>query len=438
MAILTKGPRGTQDVLPAQSYKWQYLERKLMEIAGLYGFREIRIPTFEHTELFNRSVGDTTDVVQKEMYTFTDKGDRSITLRPEGTAGTLRSAVEHGLLGDALPVKAAYLVSAFRYEKPQAGRLREFHQFGVEVLGSPAPASDAEVISMVHQMFQELGIQAQLEINSIGCPTCRARYQQALRDHFSPRAQELCETCQDRLVRNPLRLLDCKSPVCQEIGKGAPMMLDYLCEDCADHFRQVKDRLDGLGISYQINPKIVRGLDYYTKTVFEFVTDKIGAQSTICGGGRYDGLIQQLGGPELSGIGFAMGLERILMTMEACESPFPQEKECVAYIGSMGEKAGAKAAALVEELRREGFWAECDVVGRSVKAQMKYANKLGAKFSAIIGESELLSGEVNLKNMADGSTAPIRLDTAPGEKGSLLGFLYENQLDATLGALKTE
>lgn len=225
MAILTKGPRGTQDVLPSQSYKWQYLEKKVMEIAGLYGFREIRVPTFEHTELFNRSVGDTTDVVQKEMYTFEDKGGRSITLRPEGTAGTLRSAIEHGLLGDALPVKAAYLLSAFRYEKPQAGRLREFHQFGVEMLGSPAAASDAEVISMVFHMFRELGIQASLELNSIGCPTCRARYQKALRDHFATRREELCDTCKDRLERNPMRLLDCKSPVCQQIGEGAPMML---------------------------------------------------------------------------------------------------------------------------------------------------------------------------------------------------------------------
>ena len=344
MAILTKGPRGTQDVLPSQSYKWQYLEKKVMEIAGLYGFREIRVPTFEHTELFNRSVGDTTDVVQKEMYTFEDKGGRSITLRPEGTAGTLRSAIEHGLLGDALPVKAAYLLSAFRYEKPQAGLAARVSSVWRGDAWLPwLAASDAEVISMVFHMFRELGIQASLELNSIGCPTCRARYQKALRDHFATRREELCDTCKDRLERNPMRLLDCKSPVCQQIGEGAPMMLDFLCEECTDHFAQVKARLDAMGIPYIINPRIVRGLDYYTKTVFEFVTDKIGAQSTICAGGRYDGLIEQLGGPALPGIGFAMGLERILMTMEACGSPFPPQPECAAFIGSMGDAAGAKS-----------------------------------------------------------------------------------------------
>ncbi len=435
MAILTKGPRGTQDVLPSQSYKWQYLEHKVMEIAGLYGFREIRVPTFEHTELFNRSVGDTTDVVQKEMYTFEDKGGRSITLRPEGTAGTLRSAIEHGLLGDALPVKAAYLLSAFRYEKPQAGRLREFHQFGVEMLGSSAAASDAEVISMVFHLFQALGIQAKLELNSIGCPTCRANYQKALYEHFAARREELCDTCKDRLERNPMRLLDCKSPICQQIGQGAPVMLDFLCEECTAHFAQVKARLEAMGIAYEINPKIVRGLDYYTKTVFEFVSDKIGAQSTICAGGRYDGLIQQLGGPALPGVGFAMGLERILMTMEASGSPFPAQPECMVYLGSMGDAAGAKAAQLVEQLRQEGFWAECDTVGRSVKAQMKYANKLGARFSAILGDSELESGTADLKKMDDGSVTQIRLDAGPDEPGSLVQAVYASRLDEVAGAL---
>lgn len=438
MAILTKGPRGTQDVLPEESYKWQYLEKKVMETVKLYGFREIRIPTFEHTELFNRSVGDTTDVVQKEMYTFEDKGGRSITLRPEGTAGTLRSAIEHGLLGDALPVKVAYLLSAFRYEKPQAGRLREFHQFGVEMLGSSAASADAEVISMVAHLFQELGIEARLELNSIGCPTCRAKYQQALRSHFAARREELCDTCKDRLERNPMRLLDCKSPVCQEIGQGAPMMLDFLCEECAEHFTQVQVRLKAFDIPYIINPRIVRGLDYYVRTVFEFVSDKIGAQSTICGGGRYDGLVEQLGGPAIPGIGFAMGLERILMTMQACGAGFPVEKECVAYIGSMGDAAGAKAAQLTEQLRKEGFWAECDTMGRSVKAQMKFANKLGARFSVIIGDSELEQGTAKLKKMSDGSITDIRLDAAPSEPGSLVKAVYDSCLEEVAGALKTE
>ncbi len=438
MAILTKGPRGTQDVLPGESYKWQYLEKKMMETVRLYGFREIRIPTFEHTELFNRSVGDTTDVVQKEMYTFEDKGGRSVTLRPEGTAGTLRSAIEHGLLGDALPVKAAYLLSAFRYEKPQAGRLREFHQFGVEMLGSSAASADAQVISMVFHLFRELGIKARLELNSIGCPTCRAKYQEALRNHFAARREELCDTCKDRLERNPMRLLDCKSPVCQEIGKGAPMMLDFLCEECTAHFEQVKARLDAMEVPYTINPRIVRGLDYYTKTVFEFVSDQIGAQSTICAGGRYDGLIEQLGGPALPGIGFAMGLERILMTMEACRAPFPQEKGCVVYIGSMGDAAGIKAAQLTQQLRKEGFWAECDTMDRSVKAQMKFANKLGARFSLILGDSELEQGAAKLKRMADGSVTEIRLDAAPSEPDSLVKAVYDACLEEVATALKTE
>ncbi|MBQ2792402.1 MAG: histidine--tRNA ligase [Oscillospiraceae bacterium] len=424
MAILTKAPRGTQDVLPSQSHKWQYLEKKFMEVAGLYGFREIRVPTFEHTELFNRSVGDTTDVVQKEMYTFEDKGGRSITLRPEGTAGTLRCAIEHGLLGDALPVKVAYCLSAFRYEKPQAGRLREFHQFGVEMLGSSAPASDAEVISMVRHLFDELGVEASLEINSIGCPTCRAKFQQALHDHFAARREELCDTCKDRLERNPMRLLDCKSPICQEIGKGAPVMLDFLCDECTAHFDEVKALLDAMGIAYKVNPTIVRGLDYYTKTVFEFVTDKIGSQATVCGGGRYDGLVQQLGGPALPGIGFGMGIERLLMTMEACGCSFPEEKECVCYIGAMGPAAGAKAAQLVAEMRKEGFWAECDTMGRSVKAQMKYANKLGAKFSMILGDSELEQGKANLKKMDDGTVSEISLKNAE----EMLSVIYAAKL----------
>lgn len=438
MAILTKGPRGTQDVLPGESYKWQYLEKKMMETVKLYGFREIRIPTFEHTELFNRSVGDTTDVVQKEMYTFEDKGGRSITLRPEGTAGTLRSAIEHGLLGDALPVKAAYLLSAFRYEKPQAGRQREFHQFGVEMLGSAAASADAEVIFMVCHLFRELGIEARLELNSIGCPACRAKYQEALRNHFSARREDLCDTCKDRLERNPMRLLDCKSPVCQEIGQGAPMMLDFLCEECTAHFEQVKARLNAMEVSYTINPRIVRGLDYYTKTVFEFVSDQIGAQSTICAGGRYDGLIEQLGGPALPGIGFAMGLERILMTMEACGAAFPEERKCMAYIGSMGEAAGAKAAQLTQQLRKEGFWAECDTMGRSVKAQMKFANKLGARFSVILGDSELEQGVAKLKRMADGSVTEFRLEASPQEPGSLVKVVYDSCLEEVAGALKTE
>ena len=436
--MLTKAPKGTKDVLPGQSRKWQYIENTFREICRNYGIEEIRTPVFEHTELFQRGVGDTTDIVQKEMYIFEDHAGRSIALKPEGTAGVVRSYIENKVYADTKPAKFCYVIPCFRYEKPQAGRLREFHQFGVEMLGSPAAASDAEVISMVFHMFRELGIEAQLELNSIGCPTCRAKYQKALHDHFAARREELCDTCKDRLERNPMRLLDCKSPICQEIGKGAPMMLDFLCEECTDHFEQVKARLDAMDIPYVINPKIVRGLDYYTKTVFEFVTDKIGAQSTICAGGRYDGLIEQLGGPALPGIGFAMGLERILMTMEACGSAFPQQPECAAFIGSMGDKAGAKAAQLVTQLRDEGFWAECDTMGRSVKAQMKFANKLGARFSAIIGDSELEAGTVKLKKMDDGSVTEIRLGAKPSDPDSLVQVVYASHLEEVAGALKNQ
>lgn len=428
MALLTKAPRGTQDILPGESYKWQYVEKTALSVAASYGFKEVRVPTFEHTELFLRSVGETTDVVQKEMYTFTDKGGRSITLRPELTAGVLRAGVEHGVFNDTLPAKLCYAQSAFRYEKPQAGRFRELHQFGIELVGPASPSSDVEVISLAADVLKKLGITARLEINSIGCPTCRQRYQDALKAHFSKRKDELCESCQDRLQRNPLRLLDCKSPVCQEIGQGAPMMLDFLCEECATHFDGVKAQLTALGFVYNINPKIVRGLDYYTKTVFEFISDQIGSQSTVCGGGRYEGLINQIGGPDLPGVGFGMGLERILMVMEAAGALFPAQKECTVYIGSAGAAAAAKTAVLTKSLRDEGFWAEQDVMERSVKAQMKYANKIGARFSLIVGESEIETGKASLKNMADGSAVEIDIDAGPGEPGSLVKAVYDQMV----------
>ena len=306
--------RGTQDVLPAQSYRWQYIEKTLLETAALFGYKELRVPVFEQTNLFQRSVGDTTDVVQKEMYTFEDKGGRSITLRPEGTAGTLRCAIEHGLLGDALPVKVAYCLSAFRYEKPQAGRLREFHQFGMECYGTANPAADAELITAAANIFDRLGLRnVRLEINSIGCPECRAKYNEALKEYFHSHEEELCETCRGRLERNPMRILDCKSKICSAIAKDAPVILDYLCDECEEHFKGVKACLDTAGMKYTVNPRIVRGLDYYTRTVFEFVSGDIGAQSTVCGGGRYDGLISQMGGQPTASLGFGMGIERIAM-----------------------------------------------------------------------------------------------------------------------------
>lgn len=419
MAIITNAPRGTQDVLPSQSYKWHYLERTALETARLFGFKELRFPVFEHTELFNRSVGDTTDVVQKEMYTFLDKGGRSITLRPEGTAGAMRAILQNGLLNEALPLKVSYLVSCFRYEKPQAGRLREFHQFGVEMVGSASPAADAQTIGVAKAIFDKLGITGlELEINSIGCPECRAKYHAALKEYFQSHIEELCETCRGRLEKNPMRILDCKSPVCSEIAKDAPKVLDYICEDCRAHFEGLKGQLDAMGIPYQVNPGIVRGLDYYTRTVFEFVATGIGAQGTVCGGGRYDGLIQLLGGQPTPSIGFAMGLERLLLVMEQQGLEIPKEASCDLYMGSMGEKAQLKAAQLCSQLREAGFYAESDTMGRGVKAQMKYADKLGARYSCIIGDNELEQGIVRVKQMETGDTKEVALDSP-----ALIGLL---------------
>lgn len=435
MSILTKAPRGTQDVLPEQSAKWQYVEKTVMKVAELFGFKEIRFPTFEHTELFARGVGDSTDVVQKEMYTFLDKGERSVTLRPEGTASAMRTLIEHGLLNGALPVKASYLTSCFRYEKPQAGRLREFHQFGAELVGTASPAADAEMISMVNQIFDQLQIEGiKLEINSIGCPECRTKYNNALKEYFKSHEDELCETCRERLDRNPMRILDCKSPICSKIGKGAPVILDYLCEDCSAHFNELQERLDNLGIEYYINPTIVRGLDYYTRTVFEFISTNIGSQGTVCGGGRYDGLIELLGGPKTPSIGFAMGLERLLLLMENTGVFFPEEGRIDIYVGSMGTKASIESANIVNSLRAEGFKAECDLCARSVKAQMKYADKIGASLSCIIGDSELESGKVTVKDMNNGTSEEVELD-------ELIEYVYESKLgdlyDDIEGALES-
>ena len=411
MALLTSAPRGTQDVLPADSYKWQYVEAVASEEAANFGYKEIRTPTFEHTELFNRAVGDTTDVVQKEMYTFKDKGDRSITLKPEGTAGAVRALVEHGLLNDALPLKVFYVTPCFRYEKPQAGRLREFHQFGVEAFGSANPLIDAETIGVAKAILTRLGIKnLSLEINSIGCPTCRAKYHEALHSYFASKEGELCDTCKGRLQKNPMRILDCKNPPCKEIAAGAPKMLDYLCDDCAEHFEGVKAALTASGIEYTINPTIVRGLDYYTRTVFEFLSNDIGSQSAVCAGGRYDGLVEEMGGKPMPALGFGMGLERLIMVMEKNGCEFQPENTCDIYIGSMGQAASLEAFKLVSQLRTEcGLYAECDLIGRSVKAQMKYANKIGAKYSMILGDNELSEGKAKVKNMATGESTELAL-----------------------------
>lgn len=401
-----------EDVVPSQVHKWHTVEKVASDIAEAYGFREIRIPTFENTELFVRSVGETTDVVQKEMFTVTGR-ESKFTLRPEGTAGTIRAVLQNGLLNEALPQKVFYILSCFRHEKPQAGRLWEFHQFGAEMAGSSSPAADAEMISMAGSVIEKLGIKdIELHINSIGCPHCRAKYYEKLREFFEPNKEKLCPTCLSRLEKNPMRILDCKSEICREIGKEAPLMIDYLCDECSEHFTSLKKYLDEMGIKYSIDPKIVRGLDYYTKTVFEFITTSIGAQGTICGGGRYDGLIGEMGGNPTPALGFAMGLERLIMTMEKQGCEFAEPRQCDIYIGSMGEAAGIKAAALVNELRTGGVKAEWDVMGRGVKAQMKYANKIGAAYSIILGDNELAEGKAKLKNMQSGEESEIALDSS--------------------------
>lgn len=427
-------PRGTQDVVPAESYKWQFIERTLLETAGLFGFAEIRTPTFEQIELFQRGVGDTTDVVQKEMFEVKgQKGNDLFALRPEGTAGVVRAALEKGLLNDALPLKACYISSCFRHERPQAGRLREFHQFGAEVFGSSSPAADAELISLASHIIRLLGLKGVgLHINSIGCKTCRAAYHQALKAYFEQYRAQLCPTCLERLEKNPMRLLDCKNPECAEIGKGAPVVLDYLCEECDAHFAEVKERLTSLGIPFQIDPRIVRGLDYYTKTVFEFVSSQIGSQGTVCGGGRYDGLVEELGGKPTPALGFGMGLERMLLVMEAQKIEIPQPRPCDLYIGSMGKEANRKACELTAKLRDEGFIVECDLMERSVKAQMKYANKRKARMSMILGDNELATGRANIKDMATGQQKEIVFEQ------ELTNLLYDAMLAAEADALAAQ
>lgn len=428
MAEINRAVKGTNDILPDQSRKWQFVEGKMLETAELFGFKEIRVPVFEHTEVFKRSVGDTTDVVQKEMYTFEDKGGRSITLRPELTAGVIRSAIEKGLINGALPQKLCYIGGCYRYEKPQAGRLREFHQFGVECVGAAAPNADAEVISLAKAVLENIGIKdISLEINSIGCPECRKEYHKALKEYFSANAETLCDTCKERLDRNPMRILDCKSPICREVAANAPVVIDYLCDDCKEHFEKVKANLSAMNISFTVNPKIVRGLDYYTRTVFEFVSGDIGAQSTVCGGGRYDGLIKQMGGQDTPSLGFAMGIERLMMVLEAQKAELPEDSTCDLFIATLGDKATLKASALCRELRDEGYKVQTDICGRGLKAQMKYANKIGAKFTLVLGDNEVESGKATLKKMSDSSEREISLNELVEELGEeIRKILFES------------
>ncbi len=430
MALITRKIKGTEDVLPKQSYRWQFVENIMREEARAYGFKEIRTPVFEHTELFARGVGQTTDVVQKEMYTFDTKGGESVTLRPEGTAGAARAVLEHALENEGLPIKASYFVSCYRYEKPQAGRLREFHQFGIEEYGTQAPAADAEIICLAQSVLDRLGLsQVHLEINSIGCPECRAKYNRALRDYFTQYKDRLCGTCLSRLEKNPMRLLDCKSPEDKEIAKDAPKILDYLCEDCENHFSEVRKYLDAAGVEYTVNPTIVRGLDYYTKTVFEFVTDCIGAQGTVCGGGRYDGLIEELGGKHMPSLGFAMGMERLLMVMDAQKIEIPDNDRTALYIATMGGAAKVKAFELLRRVRECGLIAETDVVGRGLRAQMKYADKIGARYSMVLGDNEIEQNTAKVKNMDSGEQTELTLDESFADKFSVLQLVDNNSFE---------
>ena len=410
MALSVKKPKGTADVVPSKSYMWHTVEKITSETAQQFGFKEIRVPTFEDTGLFVRSVGETTDVVQKEMYTVTATGDSQFTLRPEGTAGVMRAMLENGVVNEGFPQKVYYILSCFRHENVQAGRLREFHQFGCEMVGTASPRADAEVIALAKTVLDRVGLRnIELNINSIGCPECRAKYHQALKEYFSARKDELCHTCQERLEKNPMRLLDCKSPEDQAIAKDAPLILDYLCDDCKAHFEKLKEYLTEMGIQFTVNPRIVRGLDYYTRTVFEFITTEIGAQGTVCGGGRYDGLIGELGGAQTPALGFGMGLERLLLVMQKQECDFIEDKKCDLYIATMGEAAVKKALSLTTALRDEGFFVEYDLVERGIKPQMKYADKIGARFVIVLGDNEIESGSAKLKNMATGEQKDITL-----------------------------
>ena len=405
MAI--QGQKGTKDMLPSEAYKWNYIADKLRKISEEYGIREIRTPMFEATELFERGVGETTDVVQKEMYTFEDKGGRSITLKPEGTAPAVRAFIEHSLYADAQPTKMFYFTDCFRYEKMQKGRLRQFHQYGIEVFGSQEASIDAEIISLVMRSLDEFGIKGiSLNINSLGCPSCRAKYNEALKEYLKSNYDDLCETCKTRFEKNPMRIIDCKEKKCKEIVKNAPIILDFICDECKEHFEKLKNYLTAMGIEYNVDPQIVRGLDYYSKTVFEVIKDGL----TICGGGRYDYLVEEIGGPKTPAMGFGLGLERLLLTLEEEGIKIEEPNRCDLFIGSMGDNAKLKAMKLAFDLRKEGLKVDIDHLGKSLKAQMKYANKIGARFTFVIGDSEIQENMVNVKRMSDGEKFEVALD----------------------------
>lgn len=407
-----QAPKGTRDILPEDINQWNFVEKEFALVCKKFGYKEIRIPVFEHTELFQRGVGDTTDVVQKEMYTFEDKGGRSITLRPEGTAGVVRSYIEHGMSSLPQPVKLFYQITAYRYENVQKGRYREFHQFGVELLGAADPAADVEVISILSLFFKRLGIKnLKLNINSIGCPKCRSAYNELLKSYLADKIGDMCDTCKTRYDRNPMRIIDCKEESCKKHLIDAPSLLDHICDDCREHFGLVTQKLEAIDIHYDIDKNIVRGLDYYTRTVFEFVSENIGTQGTVCGGGRYDGLVEACGGAPAPGIGFALGVERLLLEMNSQGIEFPMSESPDIYIGAIGEKAGPVSEKLAWQLRSNNIYCIKDIMGRSVKAQMKYADKLGVRFSLILGDNEIESNKAQLKDMKNGEVKDISLDT---------------------------
>ena len=402
-----QAPKGTKDMLPQDAYKWHYVEGVLRDVSKSYGVREIITPMFEHTELFLRGVGETTDIVQKEMYTFNDKGDRSITLKPEGTAPTVRAFIENRLFNEAQPTKLYYIIPCFRYENVQKGRLRQFHQYGVEVFGSKEASIDAEVISLAMESLKKLGLKSlSLNINNLGCPKCRPKYNEALKKYLEENYDNLCGICKTRFEKNPMRILDCKEKSCNEITKHAPIILDYICEECDSHFTEVKNYLDALKIQYKVDPGIVRGLDYYTKTIFEILNDDF----TVCGGGRYDKLIEEIGGPEMPAVGFGLGLERLIMTLEKEGIEIPNEGVVDLYIGARGEAAKTSAFVLANKLRAIGIKTEINHMGRSIKAEMKYANKIGSAFTTILGDDELQNKTLKLKRMSDGEQFEVSLD----------------------------
>ncbi len=404
-------PKGTKDMLPSDAYKWHFVEDTAREVAATFGFKEIRTPVFEHTELFLRGVGETTDIVNKEMYTFEDKGGRSLTLRPEGTAGVARCFVENGLQQGVLPMKAYYIASVFRYERPQNGRLREHHQFGVECYGSDSPMADAEVISLAYAFLGKVGLGGlELRLNSIGCPECRARFNAALKSYIGDNLENMCATCRERFNKNPLRILDCKEEGCKRIVAGAPKITDFLCEDCRAHFNTLQALLTAQGVPFTLDPMIVRGLDYYTRTVFEFVSTDIGAQGTVCGGGRYNGLVEQIGGKHMPAVGFGLGLERLLLVLENTGKLQAEPEHIDIYFAPIGDKAREAATRIVANLRKCGISCESDIMDRSVKAQMKYADKAGARYVAVIGDDEVENGNAEAKDMRSGDVVTLSLE----------------------------